>query len=198
MSSFSGRVVLVVVCVGVIVWGAFVLDFGHTDTLTTPALTFDACVTSSGQVSDIFPRTCTTSDGQVLTESITNETSLIDTIRITTPRPEMRIKSPLVVEGFARGTWFFEGSFPVKLLDTHGKVLATVPAYAQKEWMTSDFVPFRAELTFTQKQSGVGKLILQKDNPSGDASKDQSLTMLVHFLGKYSESSATIATTTKQ
>jgi hypothetical protein len=192
--SFVGKICAVGLGVLVLVWAALVIDVGRTDISPTPVFTFDACLTSSGTVSETLPKVCTTSDARRFTEPRTNEESLVDVIRVTTPRPDMRIKNPLVVEGFARGTWFFEGSFPVSLTDEHGVVIASGPAYAQTEWMTSNFVPFRAELIFPKKEVGVGRLLLKKDNPSGDTTKDQSLTMLLHFLGKYTES---VATTTK-
>lgn len=191
--SIWGKITGIVICIGVGVWALFVLDIGRTSDSIAPILTYEKCV-SLGTVSDALPKICTTPDGRVFTEPETNEEALIDIIRLTTPRPTMRIRSPLVIEGFARGGWFFEGTFRVKLLDSHGKVIASAPAYAQTEWTTPDFVPFRAELTFSGKPNGVGKLVLEKDNPSGDPERDQSLTMLLHFLGKYTES---VSTTTK-
>ena len=44
-------------------------------------------------------------------------------IRITTPRANENVQSPLVVKGEAKGYWFFEASFPVKVLDENDKVL---------------------------------------------------------------------------
>ncbi len=83
------------------------------------------------------------------------------------PMPNQRIASPLIVTGRARGNWFFEASFPVKLLDAQGVALGTTIAQAQEEWMTTEFVPFRAELTFTAPSATDALLILEKDNPSG-------------------------------
>ena len=68
------------------------------------------------------------------------------------------IKSPLTVKGAARGNWFFEASFPVRLLDETGKEIAVGIAQAEKEWMTEDFVPFSATLTFTSHSTERGTL----------------------------------------
>lgn len=76
------------------------------------------------------------------------------------------LKSPLVIRGKAKGPWFFEASFPITLKDETGRVLAQVPAQAEGEWMTTNFVPFLARLEFTKK-GGYGTLIIEKDNPSG-------------------------------
>lgn len=92
-----------------------------------------------------------------------------DAIRVSTPLPESTISSPLVIEGEARGTWFFEGDFPVFLTNWDGLIIAEGFATAEGEWMTEDYVPFTAELTFTSDTSVSDRasLILQKSNPSG-------------------------------
>ena len=100
------------------------------------------------------------------TASTTTETSS-PLVRLTTPRPNAEIITPLIVTGEARGNWYFEASFPVRLLDGNGKEIAVVPAQAQGDWMTTDFVPFRAELTFILPNTKEGTLVLEKDNPSG-------------------------------
>ena len=41
------------------------------------------------------------------------ETETIDRIRVNNPRPNQTISSPLTVTGEARGSWYFEASFPV-------------------------------------------------------------------------------------
>ncbi len=88
-------------------------------------------------------------------------------IRLTTPKPGDTVRSPLIIEGEARGNWYFEASFPVTLLDANGNVLVQHYAMAQDEWMTTEFVPFRTELTFSAPAGEEGVLVLEKDNPSG-------------------------------
>lgn len=104
-----------------------------------------------------------------------------DLIRVRTVRPGDTVQSPLTVEGEARGTWFFEASFPVRLLDGNGKEIAVIPAQAQGDWMTEDFVPFRAELTFTLPTTAEGTLVLEKDNPSGLPEYADELRIPVRF-----------------
>lgn len=86
-------------------------------------------------------------------------------IIVSFPEPNQTISSPLAVSGIARGGWFFEAEFPIKLLDGQGQTLGTAIARAQDDWMTENFVPFKAELIFP-KTSGQGALILEKSNPS--------------------------------
>ncbi|MEK7585579.1 MAG: Gmad2 immunoglobulin-like domain-containing protein [Patescibacteria group bacterium] len=105
-----------------------------------------------------------------------------DNIIVTAPVMGQKIDSPLSVTGAARGPWFFEASFPIELLDGGGAVISRGLGTAQAEWMTTDFVPFIANLTFPSQISGtVGKLILRKDNPSGLPEHDDSVTILVRF-----------------
>src|SRR6185503_7556549 len=56
------------------------------------------------------------------------------------PTPGSLVKSPLTITGKARGYWYFEASFPARLLDGNGKEIAIKPAQAQGDWMTEEFV----------------------------------------------------------
>lgn len=107
-----------------------------------------------------------------------------DLIKLDLPQPSSEISNPLVVQGQARGSWFFEGSFPVVLVDWDGRIIAETIAQAQSEWMTKDFVPFKANLVFSQPDiivSNRGALILRKDNPSGLPQNDDALEIPVFF-----------------
>ncbi|MDQ5950179.1 MAG: hypothetical protein QG585_121, partial [Patescibacteria group bacterium] len=79
-----------------------------------------------------------------------SETSKADNlIKVSFPKPDDKIANPLVIKGEARGTYFFEASFPVVLTNWDGLIIAEGIAQAQGEWMTEDFVPFVANLEFT-------------------------------------------------
>ena len=88
-------------------------------------------------------------------------------ITIESPKPSEIISSPIFIKGQARGTWFFEATFPIKLYGEAGELIAQSYATAQSEWMTTDFVPFEASLEFTMDKEQAGILVLEKDNPSG-------------------------------
>ena len=105
----------------------------------------------------------------------------VDIIRVTHPEPNAVVTSPLVVEGDARGQWFFEASFPVILTDDKGNELAHIPAQALDDWTTNDFVPFRADLEFASSTSSGGFLILKKDNPSGLPEHDDQIKIPIRF-----------------
>ena len=86
-----------------------------------------------------------------------------------------------MVSGEARGSWYFEATFPVVLLDGNGEVIAEWYAQAQGEWMTTDFVPYKGELIFDAPSTPTGTLILKKSNPSGLPRHDASVTVPVTF-----------------
>ncbi len=102
-------------------------------------------------------------------------------IRVFTPTQGQTISSPLAITGEARGSWFFEASFPIQLVNADGKVVGTAIAQAQGEWMTNDFVPFRATLEFSSPGSTTGMLILNKDNPSGLPEHDARVSVPIVF-----------------
>lgn len=109
-----------------------------------------------------------------------------DLIRLTSPLPGATVSSPVTLRGEARGNWFFEASFPVFVTDWDGKIIGQGIATAQGEWMTTDFVPFLATITFNTAEisgqySDRGTLILKKDNPSGLPEHDDALEIPVRL-----------------
>jgi hypothetical protein len=113
-------------------------------------------------------------------ETANDTTQMIEVIA---PTALSVIASPLTVTGRARGPWYFEGSFPVELIDDATSLpLAVGMAQAQGEWMTENWVPFSVVLTFAAQPSGnTGKLILRNDNPSGLPENEMSVVIPVKF-----------------
>lgn len=107
-----------------------------------------------------------------------------DILKLSSPKLREAVTSPLSIEGEARGTWFFEASFPVTLVDWDGKIIAEGVAQAEGEWMTEEFVPFSATLTYTLPADLAyprGTLILKKENPSGLAEHEDAFEIPVVF-----------------
>ncbi len=113
--------------------------------------------------------------------SVSNRETEYSNVVVFSPKPEEEIKSPFRVTGEARGTWFFEASFPILLVGDDGRIIAQGIAQAQKDWMTQDFVPFLADLEFDNPGVSRGKLVLKKDNPSGLPEHDASVEIPVNF-----------------
>jgi hypothetical protein len=103
-------------------------------------------------------------------------------ILVTFPVKDSVISSPLSITGRARGSWFFEGSFPIILLDAYGNTIAEGYATAQGEWMTNDFVKFTETLQFNNFIKGAkGSILLKKDNPSGLEENDDFIEIPITF-----------------
>ncbi len=102
-------------------------------------------------------------------------------ITVSEPDQNVTVSSPLTVTGEARGGWYFEASFPVKLLDAGNNVIAQGPAQAQGDWMTANFVPFSVVLTFPPQTPQQGTLVLEKDNPSGEPANAASISIPVQL-----------------
>lgn len=166
-----------------------VLDFlffpWHKETKEEPSITavnsFEECAAKGYPVMESYPRQCKAPDGKTFTEDIGNELEKKDLIIVSNPRPNDTVKSPLEIKGEARGNWFFEASFPIKLLDKNGKELGTAIAQAKSSWMTTEFVPFEATLEFPTPSIEKGTLILEKDNPSGLPQNADQLIIPVRF-----------------
>lgn len=109
------------------------------------------------------------------------QSSLSDKIVVSDPSSGARIVSPLSFSGKARGMWFFEGSFPVRIIDEAENTIGAGIATADGEWMTEEFVPFRGNVTFVAGASGRGFVVFKKDNPSGMPERDEEVRVPVVF-----------------
>ncbi|OGM89424.1 hypothetical protein A3J77_01950 [Candidatus Wolfebacteria bacterium RBG_13_41_7] len=146
---------------------------------------FDECVAAGYPIMESYPSQCVTPSDEKFIEDIGNEFEKMDLIIIDNPRPNQIIESPIIIEGQARGNWFFEASFPIKLFDADGNQIAMAIAQANPpaggDWMTTDFVPFKAILGFASPETSSGVLILEKDNPSGLPQSADQLRVPVKF-----------------
>ena len=102
-------------------------------------------------------------------------------ILISSPKRNETIKSPLIIEGEAKGFWFFEAQFTAELYDAKGNFLGRAILTAQKNWMSEDFVPFEGNLIFTQPQSPTGVLKFLSSNPSGLKENQKVFEVPVQF-----------------
>jgi hypothetical protein len=113
---------------------------------------------------------------KVVTQKVSYTNASSDLVKVDTPFPGAVTGKRFSVKGQARGPWYFEASFPIRVLDTDGKVLATAVAQADGAWMTNNFVPFSADVTIPATYTGSATLELMKDNPSGLPQNDASVS----------------------
>lgn len=160
----------------------YMLTIKTQDPLPTPlheVNSFESCVQAGYPVTSSTTKQCTTNDGRIYAEEInqsptyTNATK--DLIVVSLPLPGNVTGKEFSIIGKARGTWFFEASFPVEVLDNNGKTLFSGPAHAEGDWMTTDFVPFKIDVKVPQSYTGKATVVLKKDNPSGLPERDASV-----------------------
>lgn len=90
-----------------------------------------------------------------------------------------------VITGSVPGFWFFEGDFPVELVDNNDNVFATVIATTPEDWMTTDIVPFTITTPENLSYTGPGKMIFKRNDPSDGESNiptsETTAAILVNF-----------------
>jgi len=105
-----------------------------------------------------------------------------DQIIVVSPIKDSKISSPLTIAGRARGGWFFEGTFPVLLLDQNNNTVAEGHVSTQGDWTKDELIKFVGNLQFEQTLSGQkGTLVFKKDNPSGLVQNDGKFEIPIIF-----------------
>jgi hypothetical protein len=102
-------------------------------------------------------------------------------LEVTSLKKDDLIKSPLIIKGKAKGIWFFEGEFPIKLMDGKGNFFASGNAIAQGEWMTENWVNFEATIKFQKPATAGGFLYFSKNDPSGLPQNSYSVSLPIKF-----------------
>lgn len=103
-------------------------------------------------------------------------------LQVDLPHANGLISSPVAIEGnVIGGGWFFEASFPIKVLDGDGAVLGSGTAQALSDWTSTGTVPFSASVVFTAPHSATGTIVFVNDNPSGLPANQKSLSVPVEF-----------------
>jgi len=138
---------------------------------------FASCLASGNRVESTNPRKCF-SGGKTFIELIT--TPKVETIRIISPKANEIVSSPVKIEGEALGNWFFEGSFPVKMLDSKGGEIGSGVVQAKSDWMAEKMVPFEAKINF-KSEGDQGKIVFVSDNPSGISGLEMKYQVPVKF-----------------
>ncbi len=146
---------------------------------------FESCLKAGFPVQESFPRGCTDSAGNSYTEIYSSNVNAVtnEKVHVFYPTPGIAVASPISFSGEARGNWFFEASFPVEVRDLNGKVVARAVAHAGGPWMTEEFVSFDDAIAVPLSvDTGNLLLVLKKDNPSGDPSRDEEVVIPIKYI----------------
>lgn len=155
--------------------------FSSQNTETQDINDFEACAEAGYPIAESYPRQCRIPDGRMFVEAVSPVPVVPEMIRVFSPEQKALVTSPLKIKGEARGTWFFEASFPIFIEDEAGREIGRGIATAQGEWMTEEFVPFTAEIVFERGNSKSGVVVFEKDNPSGLPENADSISVPVLF-----------------
>lgn len=115
-----------------------------------------------------------------------------DLIKVSAPQKNQSVSSPIEISGQARGAWYFEADFPVRLIDAQGKILAQAPVTAQGDWMTNDFVPFLGSIGYQVLATTSATLVLENSNPSGLPENQKKIEIPLVLTPSESASSETL------
>jgi hypothetical protein len=102
-------------------------------------------------------------------------------VTVVQPTSGEKITSPLKVSGTVPGSWSFEASFPIEILDANRRPVAERFATITGDWMTEKPVKFTASITFVPPVSDSGFVVIKKANPEGDQATDDSVEIPVRF-----------------
>lgn len=116
-----------------------------------------------------------------LEENLELDEEVLDSMPlVSSPLPGETVTSPLVIEGEAKGTWFFEANLPLKLIDSNNNIIAEGFALAQDDWMTEDYVPFVGSISYETEEEIV-YLVIEKNNPSDLPEFDDQIIILLNL-----------------
>lgn len=175
-------VIILIILIILAIWG--VLFFYSVEKKSLEVINnFKDCKEHGYPIMESDPPQCKTPDGRNFFEEISEPATGHPLIEVENPKPGSQITNPLTINGKARGNWYFEASFPVKLFDSEGNEVPLDPSYimTDENWMTTDFVPFNATLKFIAPATETGLLVLYKDNPSGLPENDDKFEIPVKF-----------------
>jgi len=102
-------------------------------------------------------------------------------IKIERPQAEAVVKNFSEISGKAKGAWYFEGSFPVKIFDAKGIEIGGGLATARGDWMTEEYVDFSGTVEFAEPETETGVMEFRRDNSSGLPEYDKKAKVPIKF-----------------
>ncbi|MBP9711428.1 MAG: hypothetical protein KBD55_00105 [Candidatus Pacebacteria bacterium] len=171
------NILIVLAILGGAIWLGF---FNTKDSIVLNIQSFEDCANAGYPIMESHPRQCKTPDGRTYSEElppppITYTNTTKEYMIIDTPTSGAVTGKEFKVSGQARA-FYFEGSFPVEILDKDGKRLFIGPAQALGEWMVDDLVPFEIMVKVPESYIGPATVVLHKDNPSDMRELDASVS----------------------
>ncbi|MES2223909.1 MAG: Gmad2 immunoglobulin-like domain-containing protein [Patescibacteria group bacterium] len=177
--------------------GILLISISSSDKKVVSVTTYEECAAAGYPILATYPPQCQTPEGTIFTYIVSTSTPATGTtngtkntgtgnaaglVIVDNITANALIESPIEITGHAPGGFFFEGSFPVKLLDSKGKVIGEAPAKVAGDWMTDKPVPFSVTLSYIEPTvASTGTLVFHNDNPSGLPQNDKELRISVRL-----------------
>lgn len=152
----------------------------------TDAAGYADCVAEGGTILESFPRQCLTRDGRAFADDfdreamqarISYQNTSIEEINVRIPVADAVTDKTFTTLGEARGTWFFEGSFPIEVTDAGGRLIARGTATGLVDMETESRIPFNATIEAPESFMGPAFLVLKKANPEALPENDASVSI---------------------
>ncbi len=105
-----------------------------------------------------------------------------DDLKLDTFKENDLLNNKEVIKGRMKGSYFFEGTFPIIVEDLNGNILGQTVTTITPNWQSEDLVPFETEeIIFDKKENNEGYLIFKNDNPSGLPEYEKIIKIKVRF-----------------
>lgn len=102
-------------------------------------------------------------------------------IIIDSPKPYQKVQIPIFIKGKARGSFFFEATFPIRIEDENGNLITSGYVITKENWMSEDFVTFETYFDFDKGDLKRGFIIFEKANPSALKENKFEIKIPVYF-----------------
>ncbi len=126
---------------------------------------FEPCFKSGG-LWDRESNSCVLNIENSLGEDKKEEVKIAEPFAITSLSidKEGEISGKKTISGTATGAPFFEGSMPVKLIDSKEQIVGTFVAKSTSDWMTDKSVSFTVDVNTKNAEKGNCNLVFVKQN----------------------------------
>lgn len=129
--------------------------------------------TDNGDAGTATPRAATTTPAPATS---TEPSPLSLRVSIDSPKSGATVAQKFAISGKAPGNWYFEAVFPIIVTAADGSEIARAQGRAQGDWMTTELVPFTAEID-AGSYTGPATVNLLRDNPSGLPENEDSVSI---------------------
>jgi hypothetical protein len=118
-------------------------------------------------------------DSPVITPTVSPD---VNVPTLSNPTAGEKVTSPLTITGTASVAWIYQGSFPVKIIDSQSNLVAqgTAKEIVKGSWKTEDPVNFSVTLPFSTTDSS-GFLVLTANSSESGTLSPQSIQIPINF-----------------